>query len=264
MLNNVLLKTIRDQRKPLMWWTIGIVSINLITLLFYPSFADAKELNDLFLDNNMMKAFIGDIPDLTSPEGFLDSQLFFLLIPLLFIAFSITQGTGAIAGEEEKGTLDVIVSLPISRQWLLLHKLISMFITLLILSLMTLASLVTGAIIVSMEISFYNLSAAILSAFGLSLLFGTLGFTIGSSTGKRGTSIGISGGIAVLSYFINALAPAVEGLEHARHLSAFYYYIGNDPILNGINITDICVLFSLSLAFCISAFISFNRRDLGT
>ena len=75
MLNNVLLKTIRDQRKPLMWWTIGIVSITLITLLFYPSFADAQELNDLFLDNNMMKAFIGDIPDLTSPEGFLDSQL---------------------------------------------------------------------------------------------------------------------------------------------------------------------------------------------
>ena len=26
-----------------MWWTIGIVSINLITLLFYPSFADAQE-----------------------------------------------------------------------------------------------------------------------------------------------------------------------------------------------------------------------------
>ena len=115
-----------------------------------------------------------------------------------------------------------------------------------------------------MEISIYNLSAAIFSAFGLSLLFGTLGFTIGCSTGKRGASIGISGGIAVISYFINALAPAVEGLEHVRHLSAFYYYIAHDPVLNGINFIDMGVLLSFSLIFAISAFISFNRRDLGT
>ena len=138
MLNNVFLKTLWDQRRSLMWWGIGMTVISLITMLFFPSLSDAPELNELLGDEkSLMRAFVGDITDLTSPEGFLNSQLFFMLIPLLFLGFAITQGSGAIAGEEEKGTLDLLMSSPVTRRHVLVHKWAAMLTTILVLAVAT-------------------------------------------------------------------------------------------------------------------------------
>ncbi len=40
MLSNVFLKSLRDQRKPLIWWSVGLIAIAILTMLFYPSIRD--------------------------------------------------------------------------------------------------------------------------------------------------------------------------------------------------------------------------------
>ena len=236
MLRNVLLKTLRDQRRSLMWWSVGLATLTIITILFYPSISDSPDINDFLGDtDSITRAFVGDVADLTSPEGFLVSQLYFLMVPLIFLVFAIGGGSGAIAGEEERGTLDFLLSHPLTRSQVVMQKFGAMVVAISVLTLVLWLSGVIGAVAVDMDISFGRMAEATLSAALLGIAFGALALTLGSATGRRGPSIAVAGAIGVAAYFLNALAPVVDALEPLSKVSPFYYYIASDPLTNGLN-----------------------------
>ena len=263
MLRNVFLKSLWEQRRSLLWWALGLAALTLLTVLFYPSFRDAPEFNDFLGDeDSLVRAFVGDVSDLTSPEGFLNSQLYFLMVPLLFLVFAIARGSGAIAGEEERGTLDLLLSNPLSRSQVLLHKFAAMVVAILALALIMWLSAVIGVIVVDMDISFMRMAEATLSAALLGILFGAVALTLGGATGKRATSIGVASAISVATYFLNALTPVVDAFEPLSKLSPFYYYIDADPLTNGLNLLHAAVLVGLTLLLLPVALFTFERRDL--
>ena len=264
MLSSVLLKSLRDQRRSMIWWGIGLVALVVFTVLFYPSFKDSPEFNDLLGDSDSItRVFAGDVADLTSPEGFLNSQLMFLMVPLLLIVFAIWLGTGAIAGEERRGTLDVLLANPVTRSRVLLEKLAALVVATLVLAFLMWLGTTIAAAAIGMDVSFSRLAEAMLSAWLLGVLFGALALAIGSATGKISVSVGLAGAVAVVSYFLNALAPVVDAVEPLRNLSPFHYYIGADPLTNGIDLAHAAVLVGLTLALVVVATVTFERRDLG-
>ena len=129
------------------------------------------------------------------------------MLPLLIIGFAIAQGSGAIAGEEERGTLDILLSNPTTRLQVLLQKFAAMVTGILILGLVLWASVLIGAAIVDMDLSIVRAAEATLSGMFLGTAFGTLALALGSATGKRGLSTAAAGAVAVTAYFINALVP---------------------------------------------------------
>ena len=264
MLSNVFLKSLRDQRKSLLFWGIGVGVLMLLTLLFYPSFSDMPELSDIFEDSDVLaRVFAGGFTDLTSPEGYLNSQLFVLALPILFLIFAIAQGSGAIAGEEERGTLDLLLSNPLTRSRVALETFAAMIVAILVLALAVWLGMAIGAIAVDMDISFGRMAEATLSAALLGMAFGTLALAIGCVRGKRGLSIGVTSTFGVAAYFVNALAPMVEALEPFSKLSPFYYYISSDPLTNGLNFAHTAVLIGLVIVLLAVALITVERRDLG-
>ena len=266
MLRSVLLKTLRDQRKSLIWWSIGISALMLLTILLYPSIADSPEYDEMFekMPEALARLFAGEVSELTSPEGYLNSQLFVLLVPLLFLFFAIARGSGAIAGEEEKGTLDLLLSYPLRRSQVVKEKFAAMVIAILALALALWLSMSIGAAAVGMDISFGRMAEATLSAALLGLTFGALALALGGATGNRGLCIGIASALGVAAYFLNALAPVVDVLEPSRKLSPFYYYMGADPLTNGLNPLHAGVLVALAVASLAVALVTFERRDLAT
>ena len=264
MLRSVFFKTIRDQRRSLMWWGLGMVLLTVVTGLFYPSMSSVSEFNELLADeNSFIRAFVGDVPDLTSPEGYLNSQLFFLMLPLLILGFAMAQGSGAIAGEEEKGTLDMLLSNPLERWRVVVDKSGAMLVTVLALAAVTWLGLAVGAAAVAMDISYVKMAEATLAAALLGMAFGALALALGSATGQRAISIGIAAGVGVASYFINALAPVVEVLEPFRWVSPFHYYSTADPLTNGLHLGHAGVLVALTAVLLAVAVVTFERRDLG-
>ena len=85
---------------------------------------------------------------------------------------------------------------------------------------------------------------------------------LGSAYGKRGLSTGISGALALGTYFMYALVPLVEGLEQVEKVFPFYYYIGADPLTNGLNLVHAAVLIVITAALLAVAIVTFERRDL--
>ena len=237
MLRNVFLKSLRDQRRSVMFWGIGVAALSLLTILFYPSVKDVPEFSKLLEDSEALtRVFAGGFTDLTSPEGYLNSQLYSLLVPILFLIFAIGQGSGAIAGEEEKGTLDIVLSNPTTRLQVLIQKFAAMVVATSVLAFVLWLSVVIGGAIVDMDLSLWRTAQVTLSGILLGVLFGALALMLGSAFGKRGLSTGIAGALALGTYFIYALVPLVDGFEQAEKAFPFYYYIGADPLTNGIDL----------------------------
>lgn len=264
MLRTLFLKSIRDQQRSLPWWIVGIVGISMMTILFYPSLADMPGLDDLTeqLPEALLAAFAGEFSDFTSPAGFLNSQLFFFLLPLVFMFFAIAGGSSAIAGEEERGTLDLLLANPIPRWRIVVEKFAAIIVLTLVLAFALFLALAIGALVVDMDIGLLALAQVTTSVFLLAAAFGSLSLALGCLTGKRGLSIGLSAGIGLGAYFLNAMAPLVHSLEGYRVLSPFYYYIGADPLANGLNAVHVLVLLGLITVPLAVAVWGFGRRDL--
>jgi ABC-2 type transport system permease protein len=260
---SILIKTLTDQQRGLVWWFLGIVALGLVTVLLYPSIGAAPEMERLFEDlPPAAQVFIGEIADITSPEGYLNSQLFALMVPLLFMVYCIGQGSGAIAGEEAAGTMDLLLANPVPRSQIVLQKFGAMLAGGMVLAFANLVGLVVGAILIDMEISLGRLSEATLAALLVGYLFGGLALLLSAWTGKRGVSIGVSSGIGVVTYLLNGFALIISWLEPYRYLSPFHYYAGNDPLVNGIDGIDSLVLIAITGVLLAGAVYTFERRDV--
>ena len=263
MLSNIFMKTLRDQRRSLLFWGIGVAALTVVTVLFYPTISDMPELSEVFEEAEVLASvFGGGFTDITSPEGYLNSQVYALMVPILFLIFAIAMGSGAIAGEEERGTLDLLLSNPITRFEVLTQKFAAMIVSILALGLVLWVSVVLTAPFFDLDISVARTAQISLSAMLLGAVFGTLGLALGGATGKRGLTIGIAGAVAVLSYFLYTLALIADEIEPSRYASPFYYYIGADPLANGISIAHASVLVGLTAVLLAAAIYTFERREL--
>jgi ABC-2 type transport system permease protein len=242
---------------------LGIAALTVITILFYPTISDMPELSEVFEEAEVLASlFGGGFTDITSPEGYLNSQVYALMVPILFLIFSIAMGSGAIAGEEERGTLDLLLSNPTTRFQVLTQKFAAMIAAILVLGLVLWVSVVVTAPFFDLDISVARTAQISLSAMLLGAVFGTLALALGGATGKRGLTIGIAGAVAVLSYFVYTLALIADEIEPSRYASPFYYYIGADPLANGISLAHASVLVGLTAVLLAAAIVTFERRDL--
>ena len=264
MLTNVFLKTLRDQRRSLMWWGIGLVALTSLTMAFYPAFSDAPDFDEIFeqMPEALTKMFAGEFTDLTSPEGFLNSQLFFFVVPLMFVIFAVLAGSAAIAGEEGAGTLSLLLTSTTPRWRVVVEKFGAVAVATLALALFLWLGLAAGAVAVDMDISLLGLAAASLSTALLAVAFGAFALALGCITGARGLSAGAASAVAIAAYFLNALAPLSDALTPLQKLSPFYYFIGADPLTNGLNALHAGVLLALTAAALGVAVLAFERRDL--
>ena len=265
MLNSVLLKTLRDTGRSLLWWSIGLAGLVALMVSVFPTVRDNPELNKLVKQYpEALKAFIsfGGEVDYTSGAGYLGSELFAFMIPLLFLVAAIGAGARAIAAEEEKGTLELLLANPISRRQVLLEKLGALVLELLTLGAVLWISLLIGSLAATMKVSAANLGAGSASATLLAVTYGTIALFVGAATGKRGLATGVAAALAVAAYVLNSLAPLVSELKPLQKASPVYYYTAGDPLRHGLHAVHVGVLAGIAAVATVLALAAFDRRDL--
>ncbi len=264
MLTNVFLKTLRDHRRGLLFWGVGLALLAVLMAAFFPTIRDMPSISEYMeaLPAELMALFGGDFGDYTTPEGFLNGELFGFMFPLMLLIFTIGFASGAIAGEEEQGTLDLLLSHPVRRWQLVLEKFAALAVSLFgIAAFFWLALLIAGAVI-DMGLSPLRLGAVCFAGALLATTFGALALAVGCASGKKSLAVGVTGAIGFVSYILNALAPMVDWLEPFRKLSPFYYYNSSNPLGNGLDVGHAAVLLGLTLIFLAIALATFQKRDL--
>jgi ABC-2 type transport system permease protein len=267
MLRSVALKTLRDTRRALAWWSLGIVALVALMVSVYPSVRDNPSLNKLVEDYpEAVKGFVsfGGQVDYASAAGYLGSELFAFIVPLLLIVAAVGAGARALAGEEERGTLDLLLANPISRPRLVLEKLAALATELTLLALVLWASLRIGVEATGMAVSATNLAGASIGALLLALGFGAIALAVGGLTGRRALAIGASAAAAVAAYLVNSLAPLVSALEPLQKASPFYHYAASDPLRHGLDAGHAGLLLGVAVVAGVLATVLFERRDLAS
>lgn len=255
-----------QRRWQIFWWSVSLVALIALIILIYPTFQGQADQLDRSLGNipQSAKALITDTSDIFSPEGYLSSQLFYLTLPLILSILSIGLGSSLVNREEQNGTLELLLSRPISRSELLLGK---AFVGLLVLAAVCAVSVVTTIICskaVHIGVPLERLAGACLLATLLSVVFGAVAFTL-SALGRasRLMSVGVASLIAFASYLLSSLAGTVHWLEWPAKVLPFHYYQPAN-VMNGIYHWWYTAAFGgVIIVLFLLALIGFRRRDIG-
>lgn len=260
----ILTETLRERRRSMAWWALGVVFLVGINVAFYPSVRDSAGLSDYAkeLPDTLRALFAGGELDLASATGYLNSQVFALMGPMVLLIFSIGAGAAAIAGEEEKGTLDLLLAQPVTRASLVLQRFGSLALMVAALCVALLATTAVGCELVDLQIGFGHLLAATVAVALLALLFGTLALAAGALMPGRGRAAAIAGGLAVASWILDGLGRAVDALGPWRPLSPYYQAIGTNPLGDGAPAGRWILLLALTGALVALAVAGLQRRDV--
>jgi hypothetical protein len=130
--------------------------------------------------------------------------------------------TRAVAGDEEAGTLDLVLAHPVSRTRLALHRF--------------------GALCTSLLAIGVVLWLAMLAITGPDQLGDITAGEFPAATGRKALAVGVASGVTVLAYLANGTLPQVEGLEWTRSVSPWHWMVGGEPLKNGLQVGDTLLL----------------------
>lgn len=263
MFRSILTKTMYDKRWMMFGWSIGLAIMNGVNMVFYPSFANSSQYTELL--NQMppeLKSLVGESLNFGKIEGYTNSQVFALNLPLLFIILVIMFYSATLAGEEDRGTLATLLSQPVSRAKALVHKYLAGLVILGVVALASWAGLIGAIAAIDYDISLVRTLAATLQAATMALVFGSLAYAIGALTGRRSLAVTVPTVLAVASFFLYSLAAGVKALEPYRVLSVFYYYNKTNVLESGPNYATLAGFVIVSAALLVAAWLGFRKRDI--
>ncbi|MBB6099717.1 ABC-type transport system involved in multi-copper enzyme maturation permease subunit [Deinobacterium chartae] len=254
--------TFRRARTTLIIWLVLLALWVLLELSVFKGMAQSGGMNDLVAQVPEAIRSMFFTLDISTIGGYLNARVLTLILPLLTIMFGISLGNAAIAGEERHGQLDLLLSNPISRTEYYLGRLLAMLSmqTLIVLALLVYFHLFAGLQGINLE------EVRVLDAFTSVLLLGftasTLAMLVGSIVPHPGLVLGVSGGVLMGSYLLNAMAPLMPDLKDLQPFSVFYHYNEYLPIRNGLDFTRAFTLAGISVVFVCAGLWRFNTRDL--
>ena len=262
---SVLTRTARDQRRSLLIWCVALVALVGMYVAFYPSIRDNASYTKLI--DEMPKAYralfsVASGADFTSAVGYLNTELLSFMAPLLVLVYAIGAGSGAISGEEERHTLDLLLANPVSRTRVLLEKFAALAGGVAVLMATLWAALVALGAVAGMHAPVANSAAAVVHLGLLGVEFGALALLAGAVTGHLGASRAVPALLAVLSYLLNAFGQLVSWLRPLRPISPFYAYNGHDPLRTGPWTVGILVAVATTAVVVAAAVVAFGRRDV--
>jgi ABC-2 type transport system permease protein len=265
-MKSVIRWTLHQRRWYTIWWTFGVTVFVAVQLGFYPSFKGQfdslnKTLSQLPAG---VKGLIGDNGNYFSAETYLNSRVFYLVVPLLLVILMIGVGSSLLAREERSGTLELLLSRPISRAKLLAGKAISgLFIT----GCVTIVSLIVCIILskaVGIPNSVAQISAAMLLTYMLCLVYGSFAFMLTAIGGKAaGYAVGLTTFIFAGGYVLAGLESAVEWLRWPAKLFPYHYFNPQNMLLGKYTWTPVLSFALASAVFYTIGWFSFRRRDIG-
>lgn len=255
--------TLWQRRWVMLWWCIGIISLIVLTLALYPIIRDqASQLNKSFsgLPSSTLALFGGT--DFFSPIGYLNSQLIYLTLPLILTILGLGLGSSLIGKEEADGTIETILSRPISRTKLLASKAIAGTLNIFIVTFIALIITILLADLVNMGIPLGNISLAFMESFLLILTFSSVAFLLSASGRGRVAALGISVAYAMGGYIVGSLATTVHWLKGPSLIFAYHYYRSAEILEGNFRWSSIIFYTALIISCFILSLVVFRSRDL--
>lgn len=257
---NLLWHEIRSRRNAIIGWSIGLTLFGLMYTTIYPEMQEQMAgLGDLSVYQAMGV-------EVATFEGYLGSTVIGF-VPILLGVYAVMTATATLAGEEDNGTLEMLLTTRLPRWQIVTAKALAlMVVTAVIVIIAALGNVlgfnlvvdqidtaVTGGEVFAIVVSALPLIWALMM---LSLFFGTL---------MPSRRMAMMAGFLVLifSYFGENIGGMVESMEVLKPFSLFTYFDSSSAVFaDGIAIGDVTVLLIIAAIGFALALVSFQRRDV--
>ncbi|WP_285242552.1 ABC transporter permease subunit [Pseudarthrobacter sp. fls2-241-R2A-127] len=128
MLANVLVKTLRDQGRTLLAWAVSLALIVAMYAAVWPAVQSQPSISG-FIDQMpeaFRSLFATSSADLSTPTGYIQVELMSFMGPIAVLIYAVSAGAGAIGGEEDRHTMDLLLSNPVGRGRVVVDKFLAM------------------------------------------------------------------------------------------------------------------------------------------
>ncbi len=200
--------------------------------------------------------------DLATPEGWYQAETFSMMGPIAVILVTAAIGAQALAGEEEKRTMDLLLANPIKRSTIPLEKTLAMVYAGLIVGILTFAGVALGSVIGGLGMSMGNIAATSVLMTLLGLVFGATALALSAATGRVKVATYGMIGLSLMFFLLNSMLPLSDALANYAKWTPFYYFLGSDPLINGMNWAHAGVLAAITVGLVLLAVMLFDRRDI--
>lgn len=200
--------------------------------------------------------------DLSTPEGWYQIETFGLMAPISVMVVTIAIGAGALAREESRRTMGLLLANPVRRSRIVLEKSWTMALYAFAVGFATFAGVALGSLIADLGMDIGNIAATCLLQTLLGLAFGMLALVLSAGTGRTRIAIFATIGAALVLHLLNGFAALNDTMAEVAQWLPFYYYLGNDPLNNGLDWSHAVILAGLALVLIALSVLLFERRDL--
>jgi ABC-2 type transport system permease protein len=259
---SVYLKTLRDLRWRILAWGLGmgltIVSpmASVATLISTP--AQRAALAGIAAQF----AWNASAVAVTTIGGYATFKIgtFVFLVCL----FPLLSATAMLRGEEERGSLDVLLSAPESRVSVALQKVAALWTALLLVGVISGVVAYLGGVLFKGDFSpgdgqLWGLNLALIC-----MVFGGIALLISQFTQERRTAAGATGALLVVLIVVDMVHRIYPDAEWFSKLSPIYYYNLSKPIVPsyGTSVGGMLVMLAISAVLTSAAIWLFVRRDI--
>jgi ABC-2 type transport system permease protein len=256
-------KHLSDNRRGFLGWALAITAVAVMYSSMWPVLGENTGLTNAIngFPQAMRDAF--HLNDYGTAPGYFASSVFGLVVPVLVAVFAVAAGTRAIAGDEEAGTLDLVMAHPVTR----LRLAVSRYLAVVAAITMSGAALLLAELAIRVPARFTSIGVLDLTAMCTQLVlfgvcFASMAFAIGAATGRRLHAIVGGAYLTLASYLCDSFLPQIKALGWLQALSPFDWYLGGEPLKHGFQPLHCALLAAVSVTCAAAGTWAFHRRDL--
>ena len=251
---------LKFRRNAILGWGLGLCFFPIVYIGIYPSVADQMQG---FADLELYKAMgmsIGTFPDWVA-------SILIALMPLVAAIYAIGNGTGTLAGEEEDGRLEMMVTLPLPRWQIVTAKAaalaLSSFLIYIIVSVVSMLVFQSIESQIETDLVAMDMFKSVLSAWPLVFSVGMISMFLAAFCSSKRIASMISTVILIVSYFGNTLSNSTTELEPFTPYFLFTYLDATaNAVTDGQQASDVTVLVGIGLVSFALALFFFQQRNL--
>jgi ABC-2 type transport system permease protein len=234
----IFFEALRQTRRQMLYWGIGLGLIGFLVVTMVPDVEGLKQMA-AFLESMppiILRAVgVGnDLTFFTTPDGFVATGFFGKSL-LLLAAYPIVMGLRVTVNEEDSGTIDMLLSLPVPRWRVILEKFLAYAMTLVVIVALLFVSLWAGTVVSGVKLNMERVALTTLNILPSMLLILAFTLFIGALIGRKRLAVGIVTAFVIGSFMLDIVGAVGKGsfAEQLRALSFFSYYDSTGVMQSG-------------------------------
>jgi ABC-2 type transport system permease protein len=262
-LRSVFMKTLRDYRVAILGWGIGMGLVVASPMASVSALMTTPQARQQLVGLAATFAWNADVVAVDTIGGYATFKIGAFIF--LVVIWPILAASRMLRGEEDRGALDVLLTLPVRRGRVALEKLAAIWVALWLMAVLVAGLTFAGGRKFGAD---FSLSDALLFGADLALVcavFGGLALLVSQFTQEARTASGATAGLLLVFIVMDMLRRVVPDAAWVSRLSPIYYYNLSKPLVPGYGVSAGAMLLLLGLALLLSgtAVWMFARRDIG-